>query len=230
LAAWLWLLIARKDVRKRPLLKLPLGLIAGGVIFGFCGINGGMFFERKLELRLSLAGSSSALASPSLVKRLRCGLTGDLSVPSVVEVEITLSEVLRLAAAILFPFTLDPPLTDFVLFSGFGGSGVVMLLEPDEGASLLEFHDSEPLSETVSELKLFFLNGLLSLLFALALTGAVALLANTVFVLLIDPHAWAFPVQPLWISVFNGVMMGTWYWYVPVDDDDRSDFSNDFCE
>lgn len=97
------------------------------------------------------------------------------------------------------------------------------MLEADE--SLFEFHDdeiSDPLSLTVSELKLFFLNVLPSLF---TLGFGVGLLANTVLALLMDPHAWAFPVQPLCISVLSGVIIGTWY----DPDGDRNDFSNGFC-
>lgn len=93
---------------------------------------------------------------------------------------------------------------------GLGRAGGAVI-DVDVDESLFEFHDdiSEPLSLTVSELKLFFLNVLPSL-FTLG-RGVVddGLLTKTVLVLLMDPHAWALPVQPLWISVFNGVMTGT---------------------
>ena len=77
------------------------------------------------------------------------------------------------------------------------------LLEDNPEVSLpLEFHDSEPLSLTVSELKLFFLVGLFSH-FALTLTATedgdddADLLTKIELVLLMLPQAWAFPVQPL---------------------------------
>jgi hypothetical protein len=81
---------------------------------------------------------------------------------------------------------------------GFGSSAIAgTLLDDDPECS---FHDSDPLSLTVSELRLFFLNDLFSH-FALTLTatgdGDDDLLTKIVLVFLMVPQAWALPVQPL---------------------------------
>lgn len=169
------------------------------------GTIGGTFFNRKLEDRRNLEASSIAFLSspPSLNSRPRLMLLRTLSGTSV---EITLSDVLRRTVAI--ESFVDAQFTDLVRFKGFGSNGGATELAGDE--SLLEFHDeiSDPLSLTVSELKLFFLNVLPSH-FTLGFGVVDGLLANIVLALLMDPHAWALPVQPLWISVLSGVMIGT---------------------
>lgn len=87
-----------------------------------------------------------------------------------------------------------------------------MLVEAvDVEASLLEFHDdeiSDPLSLTVSELKLFFRNDFPSF-FTLSFGAADDVLLAKVLALLTEPHAWALPVQPLWTSVLDDEVNGT---------------------
>jgi hypothetical protein len=114
---------------------------------------------------------------------------------------ITLSEVLRLAFPFIVAVIDDALLTDLVRLRGLCSiAGKLLEDDPEVSLPLFEFHDSEPLSLTVSELKLFFLNGLFSH-FALTLTatddGDADLLTKIVLELLMVPQAWALPVQPL---------------------------------
>ena len=95
------------------------------------------------------------------------------------------------------------------------------MLDVDD--SLLEFHDeiSEPLSLTVSELKLFFLSDFPSLFtFGLGVVGGLSCVVG----ILTDPQAWALPVQPLCISVLSGAIVDT----TNGTEEDLNDFSNDF--